>query len=146
MKKYEMFWDRVKEGDKITVVTQGSLGGVTVSQMVYISSSPSDHYYNCPQDMRGVTLTFKPKGRRAHCKMTVDYITPLIVYSGYVDIDADGIVFLTCGNAKISRFGMHDPRYFTEILEKYPKGIIFCDIPTADVPCSVIPTAKEVAK
>ncbi len=131
MKKYKMFQESVKEGDKITVVTQGSLGGVTVSQMVYIGSSPSDHYYNCPQDMCGVTLTFKPKGQRTYYKTTVDYITPLIVYSGYVDIDTDSIVFLTFGNAKISRYTMHDPRYFTEILEKYPKGVIFCDIPTS---------------
>lgn len=132
MKKYKMFQESVREGDKITVVTQGSLGGVTVSKMVYISSFPADHYYNCPQDMCGVTLIFKPKGRRNACKVTVDYDVPLIVYRGYVDIDADSIVFLTCGDAKISRFGMHDLRYFTEILEKYPKDVIFCDFPNTE--------------
>ncbi len=131
MKKFELFQKNVKEGDKITVVMQGSLGGVTVSQMVYISSSASEHYYNCPQDMCGVTLVFKPKGRRTTCKKTIDYDVPLIVYKGYTDIDVDSIMYLTCGNTKISRFGMFDSRYFTDILKKYPNGILFRDIPTA---------------
>lgn len=132
MNKTELFQKNVKEGDKITVVAQGEFGGLSVSQMTYIGSSPTPHYYNCPPEMNGVTLFFKPKGKRCAYKMTLEYSAPLIVYKGFVNIDADEIVFKKCGNAKMSRYGMHDPRYFTEVLEKYPNKVLFSDIPNLE--------------
>ena len=132
MTKFELFQENVKEGDKITVVSQGEFGGLSVSQMTYIGSTPAPPYYNCPPEMNGVKLMFKPKGKRRVYEMTLVFSAPLIVYKGFVNIDADEIVFKKCGNAKMSRYGMHDPRYFTETLEKYPNGILFSDIPNQE--------------
>lgn len=132
MNKFNLFQENVKEGDKITVVTQGAFGGVTVSQMTYISSTPAAHYYKCPQEMYGVTLLFKPKGRRNTYKMTLEYSVPLIVYKEYMSIDTDEIVYNKCGNAKMSRYGMHDSRFFTDTLKAYPNHVLFSDIPTTE--------------
>lgn len=129
MKKFTLFQENVQEGEKITVVVQGEFGGVIVIQMTYIGSEAADHYYNCPSDMYGVQLFFKPKGKRKIYRTTISYSTPLIVYKGYVNIDAESIVYRQCGNSKISRYGMHDPRYFTDVLEKHPNSVLFSDIP-----------------
>lgn len=132
MKKYNLFQENVKEGDKITVVTQGEFGGLFISQMTYIGSTPAEHYCGCPQEMYGVTLLFKPKRRRNTYKITLEHSTPLIVYKGYVSINADEIVFKKCGNAKMSRYGMHDSRYFTDTLKEYSENILFSDIPNQE--------------
>lgn len=132
MKKYNLFQENVKCGDKITVVTQGELGGISVSQMTYVDSAPAAHYYGCPEEMYGVTLLCKPKGRRRTYKMTLEYSVPLIVYKGYVNINAGEIVFKKCGNVEMSRYGMHDSRYFTDTLKAYPNSVLFSDIPNRE--------------
>lgn len=129
MKKYELFRENVKRGDKITVVTSGSLGGMCVIPMTYESGSPSPHYCNCGMELYGVEIICTPKGKRSPHKLTIDYITPLIVYKGFVKIDTDSIIYEKKGNVKISRYTMFDPRIFTDCLEKYPDAILFFDIP-----------------
>lgn len=129
MKKFSLFQENVQEGEKITVVVQGEFGGVVAIQMTYIGSEAIAHYYNCPSDMYGGRLVFKPKGKRRAYETRIDYSVPLIVYKGYVNIDTESIVYRTCGNSKISRYGMHDPRYFTDVLKKYPNSVLFSDIP-----------------
>lgn len=128
MNKYNLFQENVKQGDKITVVSQGEFGGVCISQMTYLGSEAAANYCGCPQEMYGVMLLFKPKGRRRTYKMTLEYSAPLIVYKGYVNINVGDIVYKRCGNTEMSRYGMHDPRYFTETLERYPNGVLFSDI------------------
>lgn len=132
MKKYNLFQENVKEGNKITVVSQGEFGGVCVSQMTYLGSEPAAYYCGCPQEMYGVALLFKPKGRRRTYKMTLEYSALLIVYKGYVNINVGDIVYKRCGNAKISRYGMHDSLYFTDTLKAYPNFVLFSDIPNKE--------------
>lgn len=69
----------------------------------------------------------------------------MIVYKGFVKIDADSIVYEKKGNVQTSRYTMNDPRIFTDCLTKHPKDIIFYDIPTADVSATDTPTTKEEA-
>lgn len=125
MKKYELFQENVKQGDKITVVTSGSFGGMCVIPMTYESSSPSPHYYNCDEELNGVELIGTPKGKRTLYKLTIDYNAPVIVYKGFVKIDAESIIYEKRGDVKISRYTMFDPRFFTDCLEKYPSDILF---------------------
>lgn len=143
MKKYELFQKHIKRGDKITVVTSGYFGGMCVIPMVYDSSSPLPHYYNCGKELYGVEIICTPKGKRSLYKFSIDYNAPVIVYKGFVKIDADSIVYEKKGNVQTSRYTMFDSRFFTDCLEKYPNNIIFHDIPTADVSANDTPTAKE---
>lgn len=133
MKKYKLFQENVKSGDKITVVTSGSMGGMCVIPMIYESSSPAPHYYNCPEELNGVKIICTPKGKRTLYKFTIYYNAPMIVYKGLVKIDAESIVYEKRGNVQISRYTMFDSRFFTDCLEKYPEDIIFCDIPTSTI-------------
>lgn len=125
MKKYELFQENVKRGDKITVVTSGSFGGIYAIPMTNESSSPSPHYYNCDEELNGVEIICTPKGKRTPYKLTIDYNAPFIVYKGFVKIDAESILYEKKGNVQISRYTMFDPRIFTDCLEKYPDEIIF---------------------
>lgn len=125
MKKYELFQENIKRGDKITVVTSGSFGGICVIPMTYDSSSPLPHYYNCAKELNGVEIICTPKGKRTHYKLTIDYNAPVIVYKGFVKIDAESIIYEKRGNVQISRYTMFDSRLFTDCLEKYPDDIIF---------------------
>ena len=106
--------------------------GVCVSQMTYLGSEPAAHYCGGPQETYGVTLLFKPKRRRNAYKMKLEHSTPLIVYKGYVNINVGDIVYKRCGNAKMSRYGMHDSRYFTDTLKAYPNFVLFSDIPNKE--------------
>lgn len=145
MKKYELFQNHIKRGDKITVVTSGYFGGMCVIPMVYDRSSPLPHYNNCGKELYGVEIICTPKGKRSLYKFSIDYNAPVIVYKGFVKIDADSIVYEKKGNVQTSRYTMNDTRIFTDCLTKHPENIIFHDIPTADVSAADTPTTKEEA-
>lgn len=129
MKKYKLFEENLHEGQKITIAMQGWVGGICVIQTTYSRCEPAPHYLNCPESKIGVKVIHKPKGKRSVYETTIDYITAVIVYDGWVDLDTDDVVYEDLGNGrKMSRYTMNDRRMFDDLLSKYPKGVIFSDI------------------
>lgn len=131
MVKYKMIQDHLREGQKITLAFGGEFGGIAAIQTTYLKSEPTEHYYHCPENLYGVKVYHKPKGKRRVYYSEISYITPLVVYDGWVDLDTDSIIYEDLGGGRrMSRYAMHDSRLFKELMERYPTGIIFHDIPT----------------
>jgi hypothetical protein len=129
VKKYNLVAEHLKEGQKITLVFQGELGGISAIPTTYLSCQPAPHYQNCVDAMIGVSILHKPAGKRTARHTTIAYNIPLAVYDGWQDIDTDSLVFkpLEAG-VKISRYDMHDSRYFSDLIKAKPDGVIFVDM------------------
>lgn len=129
MRKYNLFRENLKEGQRITIAMQGWVGGIWIIKTTYSGCEPAPHYVNCPEDKIGVKIVHKLKGKKNMCETTIDYISPIVVYDGWVDIDTESIIYENLGNGrKISRYAMTDRRMFDDLLAKYPDPVIFSDI------------------
>ena len=127
MKKYNLVNEALKEGQKITIVSTNSFGGLYVIQTVYNSCKPALHYQNCPDDKIGVTIVHKPKRKRSFFKTTIDYNADMIIYDGWVDINTDVLYNIERKDGvtiKHSKYTYFDVRNFEEIIKHYGKGVV----------------------
>lgn len=129
--KYNTVVQTLQAGQKITLCFMGEFGGISTIQTEYIKSENSSHYLNAPEDKDGVKIHHKPKRKRQAYTTNISYITPVVVYDGWIDVDTDSIVYETVSNdggmtIKTSRYAMHDSRLFTDLIQKYPNTILQC--------------------
>lgn len=127
MKKYNLVNEALKEGQKITIVSTNSWGGLYVLQTVYHSCKPALHYQNCPDDKIGVAILQKPKNKRKLYQVTIDYNSDLIIYDGWVDVNTDILYNIEHKDGceiKHSKYTCFDVRNFEEIAKHYGKGIV----------------------
>lgn len=127
MKKYNLVNEALKEGQKITIVSTNSFGGLYVLQTEYKSCKPALHYQNCPENMIGVTIIHKPKRKRNLYQSTIDYNADLLIYNGWVDINTDVLYNIeNKGGTEIkrSKYLSFDSRNFKEITSHYGLGIV----------------------
>ena len=127
MKKFMLVNEALTEGQKITIVSTNSFGGLYVLQTVYHSCKPALHYQNCPESLIGVKITQKPKGKRNFYELTIDYNADLIIYDGWVNINTDILYDIENKNGyeiKKGKYLSFDVRNFEEIIHHYGAGIV----------------------
>jgi hypothetical protein len=136
MKKYNaVINSTLKQGQKITLVSQGEVGGFYSINTVYDHAEPSRHYQNCPNDMIGIKIFHTPKGKRNMRVSNISYNAPIIIYDGWIDIDRDKFMFnsLPLDNEhkqagildmRQSKYTMFDDRYFSDIQSAFPNYIL----------------------
>ena len=139
MGKYEQVINTgLKQGDKITLVSESEFGGMWAVQTVFDHAEISKHYQNCPESMYGVKICHRPKGKRKLYASNISYNVPFAIYKGWVDIDTENIVYnikpLTekekaAGITQIreSKYTAFDPCNFADLKKAYPDYLVFSD-------------------
>lgn len=125
MKMYNEMSSTLKEGQKITLITFGEFGFLGMSQTVFNSVKPKQHYQNCPENMIGVELIHKPKSKRTSYRKIIDYNNSVLIYDGWCQIDLDKIQYNYGENTKpklfefmrSSKYPCFDERYFQDVLK-----------------------------
>ena len=127
MKKYNLVNEALTQGQKITIVSTNSWGGLYVLQTVYHSCKPALHYQNCPEDMIGVTIIHKPKRKRTFYQSTIDYNSEVIIYDGWVDVNTDILYDIEHKDGAVirrSKYTCFDVRNFEDIVKHYGAGLV----------------------
>jgi hypothetical protein len=116
---------KLKEGQKVTIVTNGEFGGIVVMQTTIDNMYPQAHYLNCPNDLYGVRLLHQPKGKRRLRENIISYNHHVLVYDGWIEVDEENIMFNKVENngyvVKSSKYLAYDVRYFYDV-EKFIKN------------------------
>ena len=129
MRKYNLINAHLTEGQRITLVYQGSFGGMSMAHTTYLSCAPAPHYQNCGDAKMGVSIRHKPWKKRSEKATTISFNTPLVVYDGWQEIDIDGLMYNQIDETlRESKYDMFDRRYFYDLLASYPDSVIFADI------------------
>ena len=130
MKKFELVKENLTKGQKITMVTCSEFGGMNAIQTVYSHCEIAPHYVNAPIEQDGVHIFHKPIDKRCMYSNTISFVTPLVIYDGYVDIDVESILFdfeeTPIMQIRNSKYTMHDTQMWRDLEEKYP-DYIFAD-------------------
>lgn len=129
MKKYNLIKNALKEGQKITLVSQGEFGGMYSVLSTYYRCEQKEHYLNCPDNMIGVKIIHKPKSKQKFYETSLSYCTPLVIYDGWITINIDEILYKIIHSedgilTKESRYTMFDNNYFYDLIELYPNAIL----------------------
>lgn len=129
MEKYNIISGlKLTEGAKITIVSQNDFGFDYVVKMKFLKCSPSPHYYNCPNAQIGTEIIGIPQRKRRAYRLTIDYLTPFIIYDGWRDIDLESVLFEKeeRGSVTIStgKYAAFDSQKYNDILERYSDGIL----------------------
>ena len=137
MGKYEQVINSgLRQGDKITLVSESEFGGMWAVQTVFDHAEQTKHYQNCPADMYGVKIYHKPKGKRKLYISNISYNVPFAIYRGWIDIDTESIVYnikpateeqKAVGITQIreSKYAAFDPLCFSDLKKIYPDYLIF---------------------
>ena len=118
----------IAEGEEITIVSQGSFGGMWVRHSRFLGADPKPHYANCPVGMIGTVMTHKPKGKRSVYKTVFDFNTPVVIYRGWVDIDVEKLVYNTYRQDGViireSKYTAFDDTPFSDLIHAHPDYLI----------------------
>ncbi len=127
MRKYELF-ENIKEGQKITIVSQNDFGFISIIQTVFLKAEPHSHYQNCPENMIGAKILHRPKRKRNNYYTVIAYNADVIVYDGWQNINTDCLydteVRPNGMEVKKSKYTSFDKRNFDEIKRAFPDNII----------------------
>ena len=129
MRKYNLVNKHLQQGQKITLIYQGSFGGMSMEHTTYISCAPVPHYVNCGDAKMGVRIRHKPRSKHNEKSTTISFNMPIVVYDDWQNIDIDSLMYNQIDDTlRESKYDMLDRRYFYDLLASYPDGVIFADI------------------
>ena len=122
-------FENIKEGQKITIVTSGNFGGISIVKTTFMNVTPEEYYVDCPADMVGIEIMHRPHRHRNTYILNMSYYSDFIVYDGWQDITTDCLYTTerreNGTEIRRSKYRSFDKQNFEEIKKTFPDSILF---------------------